>query len=203
MNWIVSLFFCCCVCSAKPSHRYLLYYLLNCRTEQSGKLGEREQTNEKEKTITVSIGFGWIQGWLFFLTYSYSHSYSQCVSIWFNFPNDTIQFQGDIRHFGCCCCSYVCFFFISQRSDWIIYAPKKKKEEEEAAASLSMIWRIFRLQQSNIPNNQHTNIFCRKWNANWIACVCLKRWKIELPIYSDHYFFFIFLSLKDKTQMAQ
>lgn len=93
-----------------------VYLFVKISGTESLRVSERWEEKKRRKQLET---IEWIQGWLFFLTHSHSHSHAQCVSIWFNFPNDTIQFQGDIRHFQ-----------FSQWV-WIIYAPKNKVSQHD------------------------------------------------------------------------
>lgn len=94
-----------------------------------------ERRRENEKTIRVHR----MDSRMALLSHIFTYSHSQCVSIWFNFPNDTIQFQGDIRHFyfsQWACVNHIC----TQRSISAWFDA------------------FFGSQQSHLPNNQHTNI---------------------------------------------
>lgn len=112
----------------------------------------------REKTIRAHREWG-IQGWLFF----HMHSVCQYDLIFQTTQsNSKVIFVIFIYFVLFCFLFFFFFIFFFAKVLWIIYAPKKH---------LSMIWRIFRLQQSRIYTKQSHKYFSRKWNANWIVSV--------------------------------
>lgn len=181
-----------CLCllflsSAKPYISLLYYLLLN--YEQDGKLWENER-----KTIRETLHRIRIQGWLFFSLTHNTHSH--ILILIHSVCQYDLIFQTTQSNFKVIfVISVVVVGFCAKVRLNHICTQEEKEEEEEGEASLSMIWRIFRLQQSHIhsSNNQHTNIFCRKWNANLNCAWNDERSSCRFSFGSLLFFVFFFL----------